>query len=104
MTDSLLIVAIKTDQPDIARRMTTILAAAQPVEGDTQPVAWAKAVDDLVAADLDALAALVGWEAVSRLRVGDVSVSGLAKAPVASGIRDGSDSDTAQSSGGGGAK
>lgn len=74
MTDVLLIVALKTDQPNIERRLKTILAAAEPVDPlcHTEPVAWANLVDDLVAADLDALAALVGWDAVSRLRVGAV--------------------------------
>lgn len=67
----LLIVAMKTDQPNIERRLRTILAASEPINLDTEPVAWAKPVDELVAADLDALASLVGWDAVSRLRVGD---------------------------------
>lgn len=71
--DALLIVALKTDQPNIERRLRTILAATEPLEPDTEPVAWAKALDELVASDLDALAALVGWQAVERLRVGAVA-------------------------------
>jgi hypothetical protein len=74
VADVLLVVALKTDQPNIERRLKTILAAGEPVDPlcHTEPVAWANSVDDLVAADLDALAALVGWDAVSRLRVGAV--------------------------------
>lgn len=71
----LLVVAVKTDQPNVARRLRAILAGAEPVEPDTEPVAWARNVDELVAADLDALASLVGWDAVARLRVGDVVAS-----------------------------
>ena len=76
----LLLVALKTDQPNIERRLRTILAAAEPVNPDTEAVAWAKPVEELAAADLDALAVLVGWEAVSRLRVGDV-VAGVSGSP-----------------------
>ena len=78
MTDVLLIVALKTDQPHIKRRLDAILAASEPVQPDTEPVAWAKPVDELIAADLDALAALTGWKAVERLRVGDVTAGALA--------------------------
>jgi len=74
---ALLLVAVKTDQPNIERRLRTILAASEPVEPDTEPVAWAKPINELVAADLDALASLVGWDAVSRLRVGDVAAGGF---------------------------
>jgi hypothetical protein len=79
-SESLLVVALKTDQPNIRRRLETILAASEPVEPDTEPVAWAKSLDDLVASDLDALATLVGWRAVERLRVGAVA-GALATAP-----------------------
>ena len=69
----LLVVALKTDQPNIEPRLRTILAAAEPVAPDTEPVAWAKPLGTLTASDLDALAALVGWRAVERLRVGAVA-------------------------------
>ena len=73
--DVLLLVALRTDQRDIARRARTILALAEPQEphGGEASV-WAKPVEELVAADLDALAYWIGWDAVSRLRVGQVAV------------------------------
>jgi len=73
----LLLVALKTDQANIQRRLTTILAAAEPAVVDSEAHVWAKPVGELVAADLDALAAIVGWDAVSRLRVGDVVAVGF---------------------------
>lgn len=73
LNDVLLIVVLKTDQPLIKRRLDMILAAAEPTQPDTEPCVWAKATHELVAADLDALAALIGWEAVERLRVGAAS-------------------------------
>ena len=80
MAESLLIVAIKTDQRDIARRLKVILAVAEPQElrdpPETSPCAWAKTLDELTAADLDALAGLIGWDAVGRLNLGrDVVVA-----------------------------
>jgi hypothetical protein len=81
----LLVVALKTDQPNIERRLKTILAGAEPINVDTEPVAWANDVNDLVAADLDALASLVGRDAVSRLRVGDVASGGSSSSPVEAG-------------------
>ena len=85
----LLVVALKTDQPNIERRLKTILAAAEPIAVDTEPVAWANDVNDLVAADLDALASLVGWDAVSRLRVGDVAAGGFFTPPAGAATGDG---------------
>jgi hypothetical protein len=75
--DALLVVALKTDQPNIERRLRTILAAAEATQPDSETVVWARPVDELVAVDLDALAAIVGWDAVSRLRVGDVAAGGF---------------------------
>lgn len=74
MGDSLLIVAIKTDQLDIQRRMSLILAAAEPQHRppDTQPCVFAKAVDELVADDFDRLAHFIGEANVRRLNIGDV--------------------------------
>lgn len=73
MGEVLLLVALKTDQPNIERRLKTILAASEPFAPDTEPHAWAKPVNELVAADFDALSVLLGWDAVSRLRVGGVA-------------------------------
>lgn len=77
MSTVLLIVAFKTDQPNIKQHLHTILTQAAPTNQDTEPQVWAKPVEDLVADDHDALTALLGWDAVSRLRVGDVVASHL---------------------------
>ena len=71
----LLLVAIRVDHPDdIQRRMNAVLALASTYDRppNTTPVAWCKSQSELVASDLDHLAALVGWEAVRDLNVGDV--------------------------------
>lgn len=75
MTEALLIVALKTDQPNIERRLRTILAAAEPIDRDPDGNAIAVAIDlnELVADHADALATLAGWDAVSQLRVGQVA-------------------------------
>lgn len=70
MSDVLLLVAIKTDQPDIARRITTILTASQPIEQTGDPCAWAKNVEELTADDRAALGALFHPADLERLNIG----------------------------------
>jgi hypothetical protein len=86
---ALLLVALKTDQPNIERRLKTILATDEPINPDTEPCVWAKPVVELVAADLDALSVLLGWEAVSRLRVGEVAAGGFSTPPAGAASGDG---------------
>lgn len=71
MPDGLLIVAIKTDQPNIKRRMETILAAAAPVQDppNTEAQVYAKPVEELRAADLACLAHFVGGDGIDRLNI-----------------------------------
>jgi hypothetical protein len=73
--DVLLLVAIKTDQPNIQRRIQTILAASEPIEPDTQPCVYAKAVGELTDVDLDALAHFMEWRGVGGLRIGTVDAT-----------------------------
>lgn len=73
MSDVLLIVALRTDQPDVERRLRTIVAAAQPIDIQTEACAHAQPVSELTAGDLDRLAAIIGWDAVDRLNVGAVA-------------------------------
>ena len=68
----LLLVAIKTDQPNIANRLRTILASSQAFTPDSEAHAFAKPVDELTAHDHDALTALLGESAVEGLRIGSV--------------------------------
>lgn len=70
----LLIVALRTDQPDIQRRIAVILNASRPSHDppETDPVVYFKPEDELVAADLDHLAHFVGMAAVERIGVGRV--------------------------------
>jgi hypothetical protein len=75
MTEVLLLVALKTDQPDIARRIRLILAAAEPIVPDTEACVFAKDVDELVAADLDALAQFMDPDNIARLRIGATSTA-----------------------------
>lgn len=70
--DVLLLVAVRTDQHNIKRRMEMILAGADPSQPGSNAEVFAKPVDELVAQDLDRLAAIIGWPAVRRLNVGDV--------------------------------
>lgn len=84
MSDVLLLVAIKTDQPNVKRRIETILAAAQPIQDppNTEAQVWTREVEDgLVAADLDGLARYFGWNGIRRLNVGDVVVQNTAVGP-----------------------
>jgi hypothetical protein len=71
MTATLLVVALKTDQVDIAKRLTEILGEAKPVEdlGATVPCAWAKPCNQVTALELAAIACLIGDEAAERLNV-----------------------------------
>ena len=71
----LLVLALKVDATRLEPTVkATLGAAVDPLVRytDSEAHVYAKQVDDLVAADLDALAALIGWDAVQRLRVGDV--------------------------------
>lgn len=69
---SLVLIAFRSDIDHIKQRMEAILAAGSSMSADTQAVVHAKAVDELVANDLDRLASIVGWEGVRSLNVGDV--------------------------------
>jgi hypothetical protein len=70
----LLVVAIRTDNEQVKRRMETILAAATTYEvpPDTEPASFAKPVTELTANDADHLAHFIGRDGFSRLNVGDV--------------------------------
>jgi hypothetical protein len=71
----LLVIACRVDNADeIRKRVETVLAVAATYDRppDTTPVAWAKPLSELVASDLDLLAALVGWRAVEDLNAGFV--------------------------------
>jgi hypothetical protein len=72
--DVLLLVAIKTDQPNIKRRLEMILAAAHPVQDppDTTAQVYAKSVGELTANDWQALARWFGPAGVRDLNIGDV--------------------------------
>lgn len=72
MTQVLLLVAVRTDQPDIKRRIEMILAGAQSV-APLQPPAQVRAadVDELTANDLHRLAAVFGERAVRDLALNE---------------------------------
>lgn len=69
MGDQLLLVAVRTDQPEIHRRIQIILNACQPVEPRGAPVAWAKDVDELDDTDVGALRALLHEDDLRRLEI-----------------------------------
>ncbi len=71
---TLLVVAIRTDNAQIQRRMETILAAASTYEvpPDTTASVYAKPVGALTASDADHLAHFIGWDGFRGLNVGDV--------------------------------
>lgn len=76
----LLVLALKVDATRLEPTVkATLGAAVDPLVRytDSEAHVYAKQVDDLVAADLDALAALIGWDAVQRLRVGDALKGGV---------------------------
>lgn len=68
----LVVVALRTDDEHARRRLDTILAAAASYDDppDTAPYVLAKGVNELVASDLDRLAAMIGWDAVRGLNLG----------------------------------
>lgn len=86
---ALVIVALTTHQSDVERRLRAACELGGP---QAEAQVSAKFVDELVAADLDALAALIGWDAVSRLRVGDVASGGLQSPVGVTGTGNGPDS------------
>jgi hypothetical protein len=77
--EALLLVAIKTDQPNIQRRLEIILAASAPV-GEMPPAeVWAfelgheePAPHALTANAYEALVALIGQDGVDRLQIGSL--------------------------------
>lgn len=70
---ALVVVAIRTTDPHIRRRLETILAAAATYDEppNTEPCVFAKAVDELTASDADHLAYFIGWDGFRGLNVGD---------------------------------
>lgn len=69
---TLLLVAIRTNDENIKRRMELVLAVADTFEADTCPSVYAKPVSDLVADDADHLAHFIGWDGLRGLNIGDV--------------------------------
>lgn len=78
--DVLLLVAVKTDQANIQRRMNTILAAAEPSYDppDTTAQVFARGVEELSANDLSRLVPFFGWYGVHALNVGVLASEGVA--------------------------
>jgi hypothetical protein len=74
---ALVIVALRTDDEHIKRRLDTILACAASYENppDTSPCVFAMPVGELVASDLDRLAEFIGWDGVRGLNLGADVVS-----------------------------
>lgn len=72
MTESLLLVAIKTDQPNIANRLKIILAASQAFTPDSDAAAFAKPVGEITAAEYEALETLIGEKPAEGLRIGSL--------------------------------
>lgn len=79
MTDVIVLIGVRTDAPGIAPRIQAALELARPT-GDPagQPFAWAKAVDELTAEDVDRIAAIAGWDVVDRLGIARVTGEGPA--------------------------
>jgi hypothetical protein len=69
---ALVLVALRTDDEHIQRRLNAVLGVAATYDQppNTEPHVYAKPVDDLVPADLDGLAAFIGWDGVRRLNLG----------------------------------
>jgi hypothetical protein len=74
----LVLVALRTDDKHVQRRLETILsiAASYDEPPDTTPSVWAKPVGELVANDVDRLASFIGWSQVDDLNLGVGVVSG----------------------------
>jgi hypothetical protein len=70
--EAIVIVALKTDQPNIQRRLQLILAAAEPIDTRTEPQVFAKSFEDFSQGEQDALYGLFPTAAVHRL-LGDAS-------------------------------
>jgi hypothetical protein len=68
----LVLVALRSDDKHAKRRLDTILAAAASYDdpADTESFVTAKPVSELVASDLDRLAAIIGWDGVRGLNLG----------------------------------
>lgn len=78
--EAILVVAIRTDQPDIERRLKLILAAAQPIESPNQAEVRAFELGHesphpfaLTANDFERLRDLLGEDATDRLGLSAVS-------------------------------
>lgn len=76
--DVLLLVAVKTDQANIQRRLSTILAAAEPTQDPPDTVAQVDVtpVEKLSANDLSHLGHFFGWNGVHALNVGALASEG----------------------------
>ncbi len=81
----LVVVALRAYEQEVAEKIQAILRAAKPVDDppETEGHVWYRRVrlysseapdtaqeGELTVADLDRLAAIIGWEAVERLNVG----------------------------------
>jgi hypothetical protein len=70
--NALVIVALRTTDRHIQRRLETALsiAATYDTPPNTAPCVFAKPVGELVASDLDRLAEFMGWPAIRDLNLG----------------------------------
>lgn len=79
-SDAVLLVAVRTDQPDIERRLKLILAAAQPIEKPNQAEVRAFELGHesphpfaLTSNDFERLRDLFGEDAMERLELSPVT-------------------------------
>lgn len=65
--DVLVVVAFRSNQPDIARRVQAVLALAP--QADSAPCVYGQQLDRLAAADYDHLAHFMGHQGVEALNI-----------------------------------
>lgn len=69
MDDTLVVVVVRTDQPNMVQRLRVIMAACEPVAQAPQhtAVVWGRPMGDVALADVAALAALLHPDDMARL-------------------------------------